>query len=207
MAEARVYNMKGEEVGTADLPEEIFGTGVSTHVLWEVVRAEDLNSRSGTADSRDRSDVNLSGAKPWRQKHTGHARSGSFRSPVWVGGGVAHGPHPRTWSLKVNRKVRRKAVAGILSERLAEGNLRLIRDLACTGRTAEVVELVRNQGCDGRRTVILVDDSDEMTIRAARNIPRTVAVQARHVSVRALVGSEVVLLSEKAVDILKERVQ
>jgi large subunit ribosomal protein L4 len=206
MAEARVYNMKGEEVGTVDLPEEIFGMGVSTHVLWEAVRAEELNARRGTADTQDRRDVSFTGTKPWRQKHTGHARAGSFRSPIWVGGAVAHGPHPRKWSLKINRKVRRKAVAGILSERLAEGNLRLIRDLSCTGRTREIAEMIRNQGYDGRKTVILVDEKDETTLRAARNIPWATATSARSVSLRTLVGSEVVLLSESAVDLLKERV-
>ncbi len=207
MAEARIYNMMGEEVGTTDLPEEIFGMGVSTHVLWEVVRAEQLNARAGTASSKDRSDVSYTGAKPWKQKHTGHARAGSFRSPVWVGGGVAHGPHPRIWNLKINRKVRRRAVAGILSERLAEGNLRLIRDLKTTGRTREIAEMLAHHGLEGRRTVILLEEGDAETLRAARNIPRIEAVSARSVSVRTLVGSEVVLLSEAAVDILKERVQ
>jgi large subunit ribosomal protein L4 len=206
MAEARVYNMKGEEVGTVDLPEEIFGMGVSTHVLWEAVRAEELNARRGTADTQNRRDVSFTGTKPWRQKHTGHARAGSYRSPIWVGGAVAHGPHPRQWSLKINRKVRRKAVAGILSERLAEGNLRLIRDLSCSGRTREIAEMIRNQGYDGRKTVILVSENDETTLRAARNIPWATATSARSVSLRTLVGSEVVLLSENAVDLLKERV-
>jgi large subunit ribosomal protein L4 len=206
MPEARVYNMMGEEVGMVDLPEEVFGMGVSTHVLWEVTRADMLNARRGTASTKDRSDVHLSGAKPWKQKHTGHARAGSFRSPIWVGGGVAHGPHPRVWSLKINRKVRRKAVAGILSERLSEGNLRLLRDLTSTGRTRDMVEMLRNQGCEGRRTVILVGDSDEMVVRASRNIPRAVAVNARSVSLTTLVNAEVVLLSESAVDLLKERV-
>jgi large subunit ribosomal protein L4 len=207
MAEARVYNMKGEEVGTCDLPEEIFGMGVSTHVLWEVVRAEELNARRGTASAKDRSEVHLSGAKPWKQKHTGHARAGSFRSPIWVGGGVAHGPHPRKWNLKINRKVRRKAVAGILSERLAEGNLRLVRDLTCSGKTREIAAMIRDHGLEGRKTLILVDEADLVIMRAARNLPGTRAASARSVNVRTLVGSEVVLLSEIAVDLLKERVQ
>ena len=206
MPEARVYNMKGEEVGTVDLPEEIFGVSVSTHVLWEVTRAEMLNSRAGTASTKRRGEVRLSGAKPWKQKHTGHARAGSFRSPIWVGGGVAHGPHPRTWSLKINRKVRRKAVAGILSERLSDGNLRLLRDLVSTGKTREMAEMLSNNGCNGRRTVVLVNDADDTVIRAVRNIPRAIAVNARSVSLSTLVNSEVVLLSETAVDLLKERV-
>jgi ribosomal protein L4 len=102
--------------------------------------------------------------------------------------------------------VRRKALAGILSERLSEGNLRLIRDASSTGRTREMAEMLRSQGCEGRRTVVLVGDGDGLMIRAIRNIPYAVAVSARSVSLTTLVDSEVVLITESAVDLLKERV-
>ena len=88
MAEARIYSMSGEEIGVQELPEEVFGTGVSTHILWEVVRAEQLNRRRGTASTLSRSMIRGSGRKPWRQKHTGRARSGSVKSPIWRGGGI-----------------------------------------------------------------------------------------------------------------------
>jgi large subunit ribosomal protein L4 len=205
MAEARVYSMNGEELGVQDLPEEVFGTGVSTHILWEVVRAEQLNSRRGTASTLSRGLVRGSGRKPWRQKHTGRARSGSVKSPIWRGGGVAFGPSPRIWNLKVNRKVRRKALSGILTERLAEGNLRLIRGLTSEeGRTADVAGMLRSLEFTGRRTVILTDDP--MVVRASGNIPRVDAVSPRNVTVGMLVNAEVVLLSEDAVEALKERV-
>jgi large subunit ribosomal protein L4 len=205
MAEARIYSMSGEELGVQELPEEVFGTGVSTHILWEVVRAEQLNRRRGTACTLSRSMVRGSGRKPWRQKHTGRARSGSVKSPIWRGGGVAFGPSPRTWNLKVNRKVRRKALSGILTERLAEGNLRLIRDLASDqGKTADIAGMLSSLDYSGRRTVILTEDP--LVMRASRNISRVDAVSARNVTVSMLVNAEIVLLSEDAVDILKGRV-
>ncbi len=205
MAEARIYSMSGEEIGVQELPEEVFGTGVSTHILWEVVRAEQLNRRRGTASTLSRSMIRGSGRKPWRQKHTGRARSGSVKSPIWRGGGVAFGPRPRTWKLKVNRKVRRKALSGILSERLAEGNLRLIRDLLSEeGKTSDIARMLEGLDYTGRRTVILTDDP--LVIRASGNIPRLDAVSAGNVTVGMLVNAEVVLLSEDAIDILKERV-
>jgi large subunit ribosomal protein L4 len=205
MAEARIYSMNGEEIGVQELPMEAFGTGVSTHILWEVVRAEQVNRRKRIASTLSRSMVRGSGRKPWRQKHTGRARSGSAKSPIWRGGGVAFGPQFRTWKLKVNRKVRRKALAGILTERLDEGNLRVIQDLRSeNGKTADIAGMLANLDCSGRRTVILTDDP--MIFRAAGNIPRVDAISAHSVPVGMLVNAEVVLLSEDAIDILKERV-
>ena len=205
MAEARVYTMNGEEVGAVKLPDEMFAMGVSTHVLWEVVRAEQTNRRQGNACSLTRAEVKGSGRKPWRQKHTGHARAGSFKSPIWRSGGVAHGPRPRFFSKKINRKVRRKAIAGILSERLSEGNLGIIRDLSVEGKTREVREMLGGNGIDGRRIVILTD-GDILVARAAGNIPGVHAVAASRVPVTTLVNSEVVVIAENALEQLKARV-
>ncbi len=205
MAEARIYTMKGEEVGAVKLPDELFAMGVSTHVLWEVVRAEQNNKRQGNASALTRAEVKGSGRKPWRQKGTGNARAGSFKSPIWRSGGVAHGPKPRNFSMKINRKVRRKALAGILSERLSEGNLRIIRDLSVDGKTSEVREMLGGNGLAGKKTVILTN-GDNMVARAAGNIPGVFAVAASHVPVTALVNSEIVLVAENALEHLKARV-
>ncbi len=205
MAEARIYTMKGEEVGAVKLPDELFAMGVSTHVLWEVVRAEQNNKRQGNASALTRAEVKGSGRKPWRQKGTGNARAGSFKSPIWRSGGVAHGPKPRNFSIKINRKVRRKALAGILSERLSEGNLRVIRDLSMVGKTSEVREMIGGNGVAGKKTVILTN-GDNMVARAAGNIPGVFAVAASHVPVTALVNSEIILVAENALEHLKARV-
>ena len=205
MADVRVYTMSGEEVGKTDLPEEMFAMNVSTHILWEVVRAESLNSRQGTVSTLGRSDVKASGRRPWRQKGTGNARAGTSASPIWRGGGVTFGPTPRKWNIKLNRKVRRKALAGILSERLAEGNLRIVRDLKSSGKTREMTEMLLNHDCTGRRTMILIKNGDNLIKRASRNIPRLMAISAASVSIHDLVNSEVVLLSEEAIELLKER--
>jgi len=205
MADATVYTMAGEEVGKADLPEEMFGMNVSTHILWEAVRAESLNSRQGTVSALGRSEVQASGRKPWRQKGTGNARAGSLASPIWRGGGVTFGPKPRKWNIRLNRKVRRKALAGILSERLSEGNLRILRDLTTTGKTRELSEMLVNHDCFGRKTLLLVRNEDDLLKRASRNIPNLKAADASSVSIHDLVNSEVVLLSEEAIELLKER--
>ncbi len=204
MAEARVYTMTGDEVGSTDLPEELFGMSISTHILWEVVRTESNNSRRGTASTLGRSEVRASRRKPWRQKGTGNARAGSRSSPIWRGGGVTFGPKPKRYVKKLNRRVRRKALAGILSERLAEGNLRVIRDLGSSGRTREMAEMLVGNDCEGRKTVLLTV-GDDLVKRASRNIRGLLVTDAASVSVSDLVNSEVVLLDERAVDLLKER--
>lgn len=198
--------MKGEEVGTTRLPEKVFSVGVSTHLLWEVARAESLNARRGTASTKSRSEIRASGSKPWRQKHTGRARSGTVASPIWRGGGVAHGPRPRSWNVRINRKVRRKALAGILTERFEEGNIRLIRDLSSTGKTREIAAFLRDQGCEGKRTLIIVGEGESNVALAGRNIPRVEVAPGTSVSVSSLVNAEVVILSEKALPLLEGRV-
>jgi hypothetical protein len=118
---------------------------------------------------------------------------------------VTFGPKPRKWNIRLNRKVRRKAFAGILSERLAEGNLRVVRNLESTGKTREIADMLAGHECDGRRTVLLVTGSDDLVIRASRNIRKLRTTDARSVSIHELVNSEVILLSEKALDLLKEQ--
>lgn len=206
MPEARVYTMQGDEIEMLQLPDKVFATGVSTHLLWEVVRAEELNIRQGTAYTKSRSKVVGSGSKPWRQKHTGRARSGSIGSPIWRGGGVAHGPRGRHWNISVNRKVRRKALAGILTERLEEGNLRVISELESTGKTREIAEFLKKLGCASRKTVIILGEGEELVQRASRNIPGVQTASARNISVRTLVNAEIVLLSKNALDLLEKRV-
>ncbi|MBD3368933.1 50S ribosomal protein L4 [Candidatus Fermentibacteria bacterium] len=205
VAEARVYTMDGNEVGVTKLSDDVFGTAGKTHVLWEVVHAEQINARRGTASTKSRSEVWASGRKPWRQKHTGRARAGSVASPIWRGGGVTGGPSPKRWRLKVNRKLRRKALAGILSERLGEGNLRIIRDLSSEGKTREIADMLRAHECHGRRTVLLLGDDDDLVMRAARNIPHLRVHRAVDVPVSFLVEAEMVLISEPAVEKLSER--
>lgn len=205
VAEARVYTMDGDEVGVTELSDDVFGNAGKTHVLWEVVHAEQTNARRGTASSKGRSDVRASGRKPWRQKHTGRARAGTVASPIWRGGGVVGGPKPKQWKAKVNRKLRRKALAGILSERLGEGNLRIIRDLNSQGKTREIADMLEAHECRGRRTVLLIGDGDDLVVRAARNIPHLRVHKAADVPVSLLVEAEMVLISEPAVEKLTER--
>ncbi len=128
MSTVNIVNTKNESVGEIDLNDEIFNREVKEYVLHEVVRMQRAGRRSGNACTKTRVEVSGGGRKPWRQKGTGRARSGSNTSPVWRGGGVAFGPKPRDYSFKLNRKVKQQAVSMALSARFQEGNLIVMND-------------------------------------------------------------------------------
>lgn len=123
MSTVSIVNTRNEKVGEIGLNQQIFNIKVKEHLLHDVVRMQLAARRAGNASTKTRVDVRGGGAKPWRQKGTGRARSGSRRSPLWRGGGVAFGPKPRDYSFKLNRKVKKQALAMAMSARLQEGNL------------------------------------------------------------------------------------
>jgi len=131
LMETNVYNQAGKTAGTVALPETIFGVAWNPDLVHEVVVAMQSNARAGTAKVKDRSEVSGGGKKPWRQKGTGRARHGSRRSPIWVGGGVAHGPtNEKDFTKKINKKVRKKALAVTLSRKYADGEVVFVETLA-----------------------------------------------------------------------------
>ncbi len=121
---AKIYSVEGKETGSVELPAAVFGVAWNADLVHDVVLAMQGNSRAGTAHTKDRSEVSGGGKKPWKQKGTGRARHGSTRSPIWVGGGVAHGPRSeKDYSVKLNRKVKAKALATVFSKKHEDGEV------------------------------------------------------------------------------------
>jgi large subunit ribosomal protein L4 len=163
----------GKDAGEHEIAFDVLENAKGTQAVHEVVTAYRAAQRSGTAKTKDRSEVAGTGKKPWRQKGTGRARVGSRRNPVWRGGGVAHGPRPRDYSKKVNQKTRKLALRKALGERLKDGDVIVVDDLALeTKRTKDFIRMMVELRVDENTTVLLVDDAGNENLRlGSRNVP------------------------------------
>jgi large subunit ribosomal protein L4 len=144
--ETKIYNTNGKEAGKIQLPETIFGLPWNADLVHQVIHSMQLNARTPVAHTKSRGEVRGGGKKPWRQKGTGRARHGSTRSPIWVGGGVAHGPrNDKNYSRKINKKVKTKALYTILSQKLRDNEVLFVDALGFSEPKAKEAKLVVNR--------------------------------------------------------------
>ncbi len=203
--EFEVVTKNGTSSGKMDLPDSVFSVVAKTHVLHDAVRAYLTNQRQGTRATKGRSDVNVSGRKPWKQKGLGRARSGSAASPVWVGGGVAHGPKPYDYSSRLPKKARRLAVRAALSDKAREGGLKVVEGLDVSEpKTRQAIELMRSLDVEGRKCLFVLASKSENMIRATGNIPGAKTTVARDVNVYDVLNSDVVVMDKDAVGVIAE---
>jgi large subunit ribosomal protein L4 len=179
--------------------------GRGTQAVHDAVVAMRAARRSGSANTKSKADVNLSGAKPWRQKGTGRARAGYKSSPIWRGGGVAFGPKPRDYTKKVSKSVRRLAFQKALSVRINAGDVLTIDTFAVKElKTKSFVQLLKKQ-TDARKVLIVSDAFDDNTYKAARNVKPVELATASNVNTEQLLGFEKILVTEKALEMLAQR--
>jgi large subunit ribosomal protein L4 len=184
---------------------ELIETGRGTQALHDVVVAMRAARRSGSASTKTKATVNLSGAKPWRQKGTGRARAGYKSSPVWRGGGVVFGPHPRDYSKKTSKTLRRLAFQKALSERIKAGDVLTIAKFEVGElKTKAFVALVKKQ-TDARKVLVLSDSFDENTYKSARNVKPVQLVTAADVNAEQLLAFDKILVTPAALEHLAER--
>ena len=200
-----VRNWDNEVVGSVELPDSVFAREVREHLVWEVVRSYLASRRRGTHKVKDRGDVKGSGIKPWKQKHTGRARAGDRRSPLWRHGGVVHGPQPRSYTYKVNKKARRAALAGVLSQRVAEGRLMVLDSMELPEpKTKAFVERLEKLGLAGEK-VLLVDGVENLNLYlASRNRPGMDAIDAGSLNTYEVLNHRWIVASKKSLDQLAE---
>lgn len=181
MATLPLYNLNREQVGSIDVEDEIFGAEVNRHLFYEVVKWQLARRRSGTAHTKGRAQVRGGGKKPYKQKGTGNARQGSRRAPNHVGGGVVHGPKPRSYAYAINKKVRRGALRSALSLRVQEGRLIVVSDLGLgevkTKKAALVFEKLANQHA------LVIDNGNHELELSIRNLPRVKLLAAEGLNV------------------------
>lgn len=201
---AKVFSIKGEEIKDITLNDDVFGRDVSEGSIYYAIRNELANRRVGTASTKGRSEVVGSGAKPWSQKGTGHARSGSKKSPVWVGGGTVFGPKPRDYSYTMPKKMKRVAMMSILSQKLKQDSLVVVEDFSIeSGKTKELAEILKKISGDNK-TVIILKDDDALLRRAGRNIPNLSMLTYNRLNAHKLFYSKKIVVLETAANNLNE---
>jgi len=194
-----------EEAKKASI-ELITDAAKGRQAVHDVIVAMRANRRRGTASVKTKATVNLSGAKPWRQKGTGRARAGYKSSPVWVGGGVAWGPHPRDYSKKTPKKVKVLAFRKALSERIHAGDVLVVETFAVKEpKTKSFIALVNESAKDVRKTLIVGEGFDENTFLAARNVPNTQLARATDVNTEQLLAFDKIILTKGALSVISER--
>jgi len=204
MASVKLYDQGRQEIGTVDLAPEVFEVEVQPELLHLVVRAQLAAKRAGTHSVKTRSVVRGGGRKPWRQKGTGRARAGSTRSPLWRGGAVVHGPSPRDYSFKVNRKVRQLALRMALSAKLVDETLVLVEGLSIPEiKTKHMIKVVSDFGL--KKALIVLPDSDNNLELSARNIPGIKVVRQDMLNVYDVLKHDHVVMIKDAALKVQER--
>ncbi|MCK4416736.1 MAG: 50S ribosomal protein L4 [Candidatus Latescibacteria bacterium] len=201
----KIFTPEGQEAGTVQLPGQIFGIQPHPYSLWMAVKGYLANRRQGTASTKGRSDVKASGRKPWRQKGTGRARVGTVASPIWVGGGVAFGPHPHPYHLKVTKKLRRLALKSALSLKAKQGQIIVIEDPSLPEpKTKKITQLLGVVGIeDGQKVLFLTGSKSAELIKSCRNLPYLRLKLAKDVCTYDLLDSKTLLLTKSGLEEIK----
>ncbi len=194
---------------TAKLKVELISNGIGTQALHETIVAYQANRRAGTHSTKTKATVAGSGKKPWRQKGTGNARAGYKRSPVWSGGGVAFGPHPRDYSKKTNRSVKQLALKKAISARVNQGDVLLIDPIQLDKpSTKALIEKIKPSLLNPRTSVLIITEKlDEILILSARNHPRFETTTGELVNAEQLLNYDRVLVTDGALAKISERLQ
>ena len=203
MANVSVYNMEGNEVGTLELNDAVFGVEVNEHLVHMAVVAQLANKRQGTQKAKTRAEVSGGGKKPWRQKGTGHARQGSTRAPQWTGGGVVFAPTPRDYTIKLNKKEKRAALKSALTSRVNESKFIVVDELKFDEIKTKKFQAVMNNLKVSKALIVLDEGSDNAAI-SARNIPTVKTAKVNTINVYDILKYNTVVATKAAVANIEE---
>lgn len=200
-----VYDMTGKVVKSIELPEEIYSVQPSDHVLHTVIKAYRANRRQGTHATKTRSFVSGGGKKPWKQKGTGGARAGSTRSPLFSGGAKAHGPQPRDYSEKVNRKTKRLAMKMALADKVNHKQLYCVTDFAVSKcSTKQIVSVLKTFKVS--KALLSDERKDDFLFKSARNIHGVGSKQPSELNVEDLLRYDALMITENGLNALHQRI-
>ena len=219
MTEAKIYNQKGTVAGAISLPEKVFGAKWRADLVHQVVEGMRSNKRAGTADTKDRGEVRGGGKKPWKQKGTGRARHGSTRSPIWVGGGVTHGPlAEKNYKRKVSKKMRAQALFSVLSKKLKDNEILFVDSLSLSSiKTQDAEKVAKNlakasgwkplANSKKSRVLVALFERDEKTEKSFRNLPQLQIVFLKNLNPLDVLNCQYLLIESptEAVKFLESR--
>ena len=203
MANVKVYNMEGMEVGTLELNDAVFGVEVNEHLMHLAVVGQLANKRQGTQSAKTRSEVSGGGRKPWKQKGTGHARQGSTRAAQWVGGGMIFAPKPRDYSVKMNKKEKAAAIKSALTSRVAEEKIYVVDSLTFDEiKTKKMTAVLDSLKLD--KALVVLDKKDENVILSARNLQNVRTVMSNSINVYDILKYGALVITKEAVAQIEE---
>lgn len=195
-----VYNKEGEKKESVQLDEKKFGGPVRSTLLRDAVNMYEANMRQGTASTKTRGEVAGGGKKPWVQKHTGRARAGSIRSPLWKGGGVSFGPKPRDYSYAIPKKARKIALFSALTARVRDNELIVVEDLNFdTPKTKQMIRVLKALGINDEKCLIVIPKADKIVWKSARNIPSVKITTSAELNAYEVLKPAKILLTKEAI--------
>lgn len=201
------FDSKGKDLGTKEVSAAVFDCDISPSLLHQVVRWQRAKKRAGTHTVKTRSQVRGGGRKPWRQKGLGKARAGSSSSPIWVGGGVAHGPKQKSYDFSINSKEKKKALCGAITSRVKEGKCLAINSFDLSEiKTKEGRKVLDAIGVPaGNKVVVLATSSDENVFKSLRNLERVLPLDIAGLNVYDLLNAKYLVVTEKALEGIEAR--
>jgi len=199
-----VVDLKNKKVGTVELPQEVFGCEPRAALVHEAVMMQRACERQGTASTLRRGEVSGSGKKPWKQKHTGRARAGSIRSPVWRHGGSVFGPKPRSYAYAMPKKKYRAALQSALSAKLADSKLIVVSDLSLDQPKTKLLAQALMQFSGGEHALIIAGDGQSGVLQAAKNLSAVKVVSPDQLNVYDVVRAQIVVIPERELGRVKE---
>ena len=204
MPKVDLYNVSGKVIGDIELKDEVFNAEINADAMYLAVESYLANQRQGTQSTKTRAEVRGGGVKPWRQKGTGRARQGSIRAPQWIKGGIALGPKPRTYTIKLNKKVKRIAIKSALSSKVAENDIIVLDAIDFSEiKTKNMVEVLKNLNLETNALIVL-GDKNENVVRSAKNIPNVKTAYVNTINVYDIVKYNKFIVTSDAVHKIEE---
>ena len=204
MLKVAVYNQEGKQVKDTELNELVFGIEPNNQAIFDMVLLQRASWRQGTHKVKNRTEVRGGGRKPWRQKGTGRARQGSIRAPQWRGGGVVFGPTPRSYTFKLNRKVRQLSLKSALSQKVIDNEMTVLYTITLNApKTKDMIKVLENLEAN-RKTLIVMDEVNENVTLSARNIPGVKVIDSKGLNVYDILDCTKLVITEGAIKAVEE---